>query len=175
MTLEDGIAGIKTGDDQPYYLLKLTFSPHETALEVTNDYKCIFPLYHCVIAGNYLEVFKKRSDGNLYCVNITHKAIIFSFSEVRNCPTLPKVTEKKRREMWRCSSFSMICTKFCLNLLTLNNTEHYFLFIFQNLPNYSINISFIMILLSYFFKQANYFNFILTTCTFLFLRNSAEY
>lgn len=175
MTLEDNIAGIKTGDDHPYYLVKLSSSPYETASEVTNDYKYIFLPYHCVIEGNYLEVFKKRSDGNLYYVNITHKAIIFAFSEVGNCPTLPKVTEKKRGEMWRCSSFSMICTKFSLTVLTLNNTEHYFLFIFQNLPNYSINISFIMISLSYFFKQVNYFNFILTTCTFLFLRNSAEY
>ena len=89
------IAVIQTGDDHPYYLLKLTSSPYEMVSEITDDYRHTFPPYHCVVEGNYLEVFKERSNGSLYYVDVKQKAIVSAFYVVGNCPTLPTVTEKK--------------------------------------------------------------------------------
>ena len=90
------IAVIKTGDDHPCYLLKLTSSPYETVSEITDDYRHTFPPYHPVVEGNYLEVFKELSDGSLYYVDAKQKAIVSAFCVVGNCSTLPTVTEKKR-------------------------------------------------------------------------------
>ena len=89
------IAVIKAGNDHPYYLLKLTSSPYETVSEITDDYRHIFPPYHCVVEGNYLEALKECSDGSLYYVDIKQKAIVSASCVVGNCPTLPNVTEKK--------------------------------------------------------------------------------
>ena len=89
------IAVIKTGDDHPCYLLKLTSSPYETVSEITDDYRHTFLPYHRVVEGNYLEVFKECSDCSLYHVDVKQKAIVSAFCVIENCSTLPTVTEKK--------------------------------------------------------------------------------
>ena len=94
--IKGDIAVIKTGDDHPYYLLQLTSSPYDRVSEITDDYRHAFLPYHHVVEGNYLEVFKERSDGSLYYVDVKHKAIVSAFFVIGNSPTLPTVTEKKR-------------------------------------------------------------------------------
>ena len=89
------IAVIKTGHDHPYYLLRLTSSPYETVSEINDDYRHTFPPNHRAVEGNYVEVFKERSDGSLYYVDVKQKAIVSAFCVVGNCPTLPTVTEKE--------------------------------------------------------------------------------
>ena len=120
------IAVIKTGDDHPYYLLKLTSSPYERVSEITDDYRHTFLPYHRVVEGNYLEVFKERSDGSLYYVDVKHKAIVSAFCVVGNCPTLPTVTEKKRGK-----NLALFLVDYdSLSLVTLNKTEHDIFFLF---------------------------------------------
>ena len=62
---EGDFAVTKTGDDQAYYVLKLTRSLYGTKCEVTDDYKHSFPPFHRVVEENYLEVFKEIHDGHL--------------------------------------------------------------------------------------------------------------
>ena len=115
--IKGDIAVIKTGDDHPYYLLKLTSSPYETVSEITDDYRHTFPPYHRVVEGNYLEVFKECSDGSLYYVDVKQKAIVSGFCVVGNCPTLPTVTKKKYGKklrdapcwLWHASSSLWAC------------------------------------------------------------------
>ena len=89
-------AVIKTGDDHPYYLLMLTSEPYETLSETTDDYKHTFLAWHRVVEGNYLEQHRETADGNLYYIDYKHKALLSAFCVVRNCPTPPTITEKKR-------------------------------------------------------------------------------
>ena len=93
---EGDFAIIKTGDDHAYYLLKLTSPPYETESEVTDDYKHSFPPFHRVVEGNYLEIYKEITDGNLYYIDTKRKALISAFCVVGNCPTPPTMTVKKR-------------------------------------------------------------------------------
>ena len=81
------IAVIKTGDDYPYYLLKLTDPPFVTTDNVVDDYNHEFPANHRVVKGNYLEVQKEMNDGStLYYVDKTRQAMVSEFSVVGNCP-----------------------------------------------------------------------------------------
>ena len=73
---EGDIAIIKTGDDYQYYLLKLTSNPYELQELTTDDYNHKFPPFHRVVAGNYLEIHKEQSDGNLYYVDYKRTALI---------------------------------------------------------------------------------------------------
>ena len=116
LKLPSDIAVIKTGDDYAYYLLKLTSSPYETESEVTDDYSHTFPPFHRVVEGNYLEVFTETSDGNVYYVDVKHKAVISAFCVVGNCPTPPTVKDRRSKEnLWKCSLLTMACIKISVN------------------------------------------------------------
>ena len=90
------IAVIKTGDNHPYYLLKLTSSPYVTTDEIQNDYGHIFPPQHKVMEGHYLEEHKIKGDSTIYYIDDKRKAIVSGFSVVGNCPLLPSTTLKRR-------------------------------------------------------------------------------
>lgn len=90
------IAVIKTGDDHPYYLIKVTSGLFETEKEVTDAYHHTFPPNHRVIEGHYLEIFKETSDGALYYIDFQRKAMISAFCIVGNCPDLPSENHKRR-------------------------------------------------------------------------------
>ena len=91
------IAVIKTGDDYPYYLLKLTDPPFVTTDNVIDGYNHAFPANHRVVRGNYLEVQKEINDGStLYYVDETRQAMVSAFCVVGNCPE-PIQTSGKRR------------------------------------------------------------------------------
>ena len=55
---EGDIAVIKTGDDHPYYLLKLLRDPFETEATISDDYNHEFPPFLRVVEGNYFELHK---------------------------------------------------------------------------------------------------------------------
>ena len=93
---EGDFAVIKIGDDDEYYLLKLTSSPYETKCEVTDDYKHSFAPIHRVVEGNYLEVFKEIHDSHLYYLDTKRKALISAYCVVGNCPTPPTTTVKRQ-------------------------------------------------------------------------------
>ena len=61
---EDDVAVIKTGDDHPYYLLKVTCL-FETKAETTDDHCYTFPPAHQVVEGHYLKIYKETSDVTL--------------------------------------------------------------------------------------------------------------
>ena len=90
------IAVIKTGDDFPYYLLKLSEAPFETTDTVLDDYNHSFPPNHRVVKGNYLEMHKDLTDGTLYYVDETRQAIISAFCVVGNCPEPPHTSGQRR-------------------------------------------------------------------------------
>ena len=95
--MEEGdFAVMKTGDDHACYLLKLISPLYETKWEVTNDYKHSFPPFHCVVEGNYLEVFKEIHDSHLYYLDTKRKAMISAYCVVGNCPTPLTTTVKKQ-------------------------------------------------------------------------------
>ena len=79
MILKGDIAVIKTGDDHPYYLLKLTKDPYETQETITDSYNHKFPPYHRVIVGNYLQFQKEQKDSDLYYVDYRKTALISAF------------------------------------------------------------------------------------------------
>ena len=79
LILKGDIAVIKTGDDHPYYLLKLTKDPYETQETITDSYNHKFPPYHTVIEGNYLELHKEQKDSDLYYVDYRKTALISAF------------------------------------------------------------------------------------------------
>ena len=57
------IAFIKTGDNHPYYLLKLTKDPYVTEGVVSDDYgEVVFPSWK-VVEGHCLEIHKNINDG----------------------------------------------------------------------------------------------------------------
>ena len=78
----DDIAVIKTGDDFPYYLLKLTCEPYTTEANEKDDYNHTFPINHKVVKGHYMEVFKETKDGDIYYLDLMKTAIISCFSVV---------------------------------------------------------------------------------------------
>ena len=88
------MAVIKTGDDHPYYLLKVT-SLFETKAETTDDYQHIFPPAHWVVEGHYLEIYKETNDGTLYYIDNTCKALSSVFCVVGSYPELPLTQQKK--------------------------------------------------------------------------------
>ena len=88
------VAVIKTGDDHPYYLLKVT-SLFETESEVTDDYRHTFPPAHRVVEGHYLEIHRETNNGTVYYVDQTRKALISAFCIVGNCPELPTTLQRK--------------------------------------------------------------------------------
>ena len=92
---EGDVAVIKTGDDHPYYLLKVT-SLFKTKAETTDNYRHTFPPAHRVVEGPYLEIYKETNDGTLYYIDNTRKALISAFCVVGNCPELPSTQLKKR-------------------------------------------------------------------------------
>ena len=87
---------MKTGDDHPYCLLKVTFSLFETESEVTEDCRHRFPLVHRIVEGHYLEILKEISNGSLYYIDNAQKVLISAFSIAENYPELPKTLQKKR-------------------------------------------------------------------------------
>ena len=92
---EDDVAVIKTGDDHPYYLLKVT-SFFKTKAETRDDYRHTFPPGHRVVEGHDLEIYNETNDGTLYYIDNTRKALISAFCVVGNCPELPSTQQKKR-------------------------------------------------------------------------------
>ena len=56
---EGDVAVIKTGDDHPYYLLKVT-SLFKTKAETTDNYRHTSPPAHWVVEGPYLEIYKEN-------------------------------------------------------------------------------------------------------------------
>ena len=92
---EGDVAVTKTGDDHPYYLLKVT-SLFETKAETTDDYRHTFPPAHRVVEGHYLEIYKETNDGTLHYIDNTRKALISAFCAVGNCTELPSTQLKKR-------------------------------------------------------------------------------
>ena len=90
------VAVIKTGDDHPYCLLKVTSSLFETETELTDDHRHTFPPAHRVVEGHYLEIYKETNNGSLYYIDNARKTMISAFSIVVNCPELPKTPQKKR-------------------------------------------------------------------------------
>ena len=108
------IAVIKTGDNYPYYLLKLLREPFETEATTSDDYNHEFPPFLRVIKSNYFELHKSTNDGDVYYIETKKKAIISTFCVVGNCPSPTAVTEKKRGKeqennvsqwQWASSSF----------------------------------------------------------------------
>lgn len=90
------IAVIKTGDDHPYYLLKLTKEPYETKTLVTDDYNHEFPPLHRVVEGHYLEIHSTGKDGDVFYLDQRRTALISAFSVVGNCPELQTSVQKRR-------------------------------------------------------------------------------
>ena len=88
------VAVIKTGDDHPYYLLKVT-SLFETESEVTDDYRHTFPPAHRVVEDHYLEIHRETNNGTVYYVDHIRKALISAFCIVGNCPELPTTLQNK--------------------------------------------------------------------------------
>ena len=99
LILKGDIAVIKTGDDHPYYLLKLTKDPYETQETITDSYNHKFPPYHRVIEGNYLELHKEQKDSDLYYVDYRKTALISAFAVIRNCPMSEIINEKKNGKL----------------------------------------------------------------------------
>ena len=93
------IAVIKTGDDHPYYLLKLTKEPYETEELVRDDYGHDFPPFHRVIEGHYLELHKALKEGDVYYLDEQRTAIISAFAVVGNCPLLETLSQKRRGQI----------------------------------------------------------------------------
>ena len=58
--------------------------------------KHTFPSLHRMVEGNDLEQHKETAGGNLYYIDYKCKALISAFCIVENCPTAPRITEKKR-------------------------------------------------------------------------------
>ena len=98
MIQEADIAVIKTGDDHPYYLLKLTKDPYKTTSLTTDGYGHEFPPLHRVVEGNYLERHLTNNDGDVYYLDETKTAIISAFAVVGNCPPLDSLFMKRRRK-----------------------------------------------------------------------------
>ena len=90
------VAVIKTGDNHPYYFLKVTSSLFETESEVTDDYQHRFPPAHCIVEGHYLEIYKETNNDGLYYIDNACKTLISASSIVGNCIELPKTLQKKR-------------------------------------------------------------------------------
>ena len=57
---EGDIAVIKTGDDHPYYPLKLLRDAFETEATISHDYNHEFPSFLRMVEGNYFELHKSR-------------------------------------------------------------------------------------------------------------------
>ena len=99
LILKGDIAVIKTGDDHPYYLLKLTKDPYETQETITDSYNYKFPPYHTAIEGNYLELHKEQKDSDLYCVDYRKTAMISAFGVIGNFPMPEIINEKKNGKL----------------------------------------------------------------------------
>ena len=59
------IVVIQTGDNFPYYLVKLKEDPFLTDSNIEDDYGETFPSMTKVILGNYYEYFKQVKEGDL--------------------------------------------------------------------------------------------------------------
>ena len=90
------IALIKTGDDHPYYLLKLTREPYETQAVAVDDYGNDFPPLHRIVEGHYLERHSTNNAGDIYYLDTSKTAFISGFCVVGNCPPLGIVQHKRR-------------------------------------------------------------------------------
>ena len=95
----DDIAVIKTGDDLPCYLLKLTCEPYTTEANETDDHNHRFPINHKVVKSHYMEVFKETKDGDIYYLDLIKTAIISCFSVVGICPELELIQMKRQGKM----------------------------------------------------------------------------
>ena len=89
------IAVIKTSDDHPYYLLKLSKDPYKTSEIVVDDYKHQIPPLTKVVEGSYFELHKTSTDGDVYYLD-TKRALVSSFCVVGSCPPLEILFVKKR-------------------------------------------------------------------------------
>ena len=93
--IKGDIALIKTGDDHPYYLLKLSNDPYETEGVVSDDYNHDFPPLHRVVEGHYLEMHKTNNDGDIYFLDEDRTAIVSAYCVVGNCPPPETMLQKR--------------------------------------------------------------------------------
>ena len=119
LILKGDIAVIKTGDDHPYYLLKLTKDPYETQETITDSYNHKFPPYHTVIEGNYLELHKEQKDSDLYYVDYCKTAVISAFAVTGNCPIPEMINEKKNGKLVAMYVIIVTYIRHCVNLFVL--------------------------------------------------------
>ena len=87
---------IRTGDDFPYYLVKLKKDLYLTDSNIKDDYGQIFPPMTKVIVRNYYEHFKQVKEGDLYYLDQTKTAAISCFIVLGVCPELSEIELKRR-------------------------------------------------------------------------------
>ena len=98
MLQEGDIAVVRSGDDHPYYLLKLDSPPFTTTAPVTDDYHQSLPRCHRVIRGHYLEIFKEFKDRDIYYVDTKKKAYVSSLCVLGISPELQTITQTRRKK-----------------------------------------------------------------------------
>ena len=86
---------VKTGNDYPYYLVKLICDPFTTKSETKNDYNHTYPPEDKTVIGNYLEIHKDTKDRKIYYLENKRKAIIPFFSIVGVSPELEFIQGKR--------------------------------------------------------------------------------
>ena len=94
--IQGDVAAMETGDDHPYYLLKLLQDPYETEGTLSDDYNHEFPPLYRVAEGNYFELHKTTNEGDIYYMDTKNRAIISAFCVAGNCPP-PVILMKKQR------------------------------------------------------------------------------
>ena len=87
---------IRTGDDFPYYLVKLKKDLFLTDSNIKDGYGQTFHARTKVIVGNYNEHFKQAKEGDLYYLDQTKRAAIPCFSVVGVCPELSEIEQKRQ-------------------------------------------------------------------------------
>ena len=119
LILKGDIAVIKTGDDHPYYLLKLRKDLYETQEIITDSYNHKSPLYHRVIQGNYQELHKEQKDSDLYNVDYHKTAMISAFAVIGNCPVPEIINVKKNGKLVAMYVISSDIIRHCVNMFVL--------------------------------------------------------
>ena len=112
------LAVIKTSDDHPYYLLKVTSALFETESEVTDAYRHTFPSNHRVVEG--LKYSRKQM--KVLCITLTinakHSYLPFVLLEIaQNCHLWTKNVVVRIR---KCLLLTMICIKLYQRLQSQN-------------------------------------------------------
>ena len=86
----------RTGDDFPYYFVKLKKDPFLTDGNTKDDCGQTFPPMTKVIVGHYYEHFKQVKEGDLYYLDQTKTAVI-SQVFAQNCRKLNKRDGEKEQ------------------------------------------------------------------------------